>query len=62
MHSSRMRTARSSSRGGLHQAPPGPDPPPPAPGTPLLDEAPPGTDTPPGPGTLPDDRQTPVKT
>ena len=46
MHSSRMRTARSSSRsGGLHQAPPGSTPPgadppkstpPPGPGTPLL--------------------------
>ena len=33
MHSSRMRTARSSSRsgGGLYQAPPGSDPPRPAP-------------------------------
>ena len=37
MHSSRMRTARSSSRpGGLHQAPP------------HLGADPPGTDTPPG--------------
>ena len=63
MHSSRMRTARSSSRpGGLHQAPPpGPDPP--------LSRHPPGPDprgpdprragTPPGPGTPPGTRHPP---
>ena len=48
MHSSRMRTARSSSRpGGLHQAPPGPDPP--GPGTPPGTRHPPGSGPPPPP-------------
>ena len=53
IHSSRMRTARSSSRpGGLHQAPPNWDQTP-------RDQAPP-TRHPPGPGTPPVDRHTPV--
>ena len=61
MHSRRMRTTRSSSRGGLHQAhpweqvPPGPRPSwtrPPVPGTLSRDQAPPRTRHPPGPGTL----------
>ena len=63
MHSSRMRTARSSGRlgGGLHHAPPRADPPweqnPPGAGTP------PGADPPPeqAPPSLWTESQTPVK-